>query len=234
MKTRYSDIVRQHAAKNPLDAANILVRGSIMEDPLYHVERIIESYLREIEGNEFMIEKRDFIIDKMREAIEKNENISLTQTYGQWRKESKSNEHSEYEDNAICKWCPSSLLNTNDAFDVIRSIEDIRKTHAFLKERREFVNPIKEADEDTMKKKNKEMFDNAKPFRFEESVFDYARRFEDVDFILRDEDGEFVGLYNWYVKERARSQVLRIADEYDLNGVHHATLFLSTSKSKKQ
>ena len=232
MRKNVREAISKLTEKFPDDNVKIMTRLAIVMDANWHLEKILDSYFREIEGLDFATDKKYFVINKMTEAANKNINLSLQQTYADYRKEiDDPTALSEYADNLTCYWCPLSLFDTDDAFDMISKVEDVTKVVEYLKTKREFVKPIINAMNDSFDKENKRMFDEAKRFVYCESVCDYAKRFDEVDFELRNEEGRMIGLYTRNIKEHSRKQILKIANEVDSNGIHHATLFLKTLKN---
>ena len=73
------------------------------------LEVILNSYFRKIEGWSCSSDKTTFVIKKMKESIKNKEILSLQEKY-------------ENEDkDKIAYWCPKTLYNTEEAFDLVET-----------------------------------------------------------------------------------------------------------------
>lgn len=71
------------------------------------LEVILNGYFRKIEGWSCSSDKTTFVIKKMKESIKNKEVLSLQEKY-------------ENEDK-IAYWCPKTLYNTEEAFDLVET-----------------------------------------------------------------------------------------------------------------
>ena len=69
------------------------------------LELILENYFRKLEGFPFSTDKALFVIEKMKESIEKKEYLSLRENYK--------------DEDRIAYWCPLTLYNTEEAFEFL-------------------------------------------------------------------------------------------------------------------
>ena len=71
------------------------------------LEVILNNYFRKVEGWSCSSDKTTFVIKKMKESIKNKEILSLQEKY-------------ENEDK-IAYWCPKTLYNTEEAFDLVET-----------------------------------------------------------------------------------------------------------------
>lgn len=74
------------------------------------LEVILSNYFRKTEGWSCSSDKTSFVINKMKESIKKKEVLSLQETY-----------QDEEDKDKIAYWCPKTLYNTEEAFDLVET-----------------------------------------------------------------------------------------------------------------
>ena len=74
------------------------------------LEVILSNYFRKTEGWSCSSDKTSFVINRMKESIKKKEVLSLQETY-----------QDEEDKDKIAYWCPKTLYNTEEAFDLVET-----------------------------------------------------------------------------------------------------------------
>lgn len=74
------------------------------------LEVILSNYFRKTEGWSCSSDKTSFVINKMKESIKNKEILSLRETY-----------QDEEDSDKIAYWCPKTLYNTEEAFDLVET-----------------------------------------------------------------------------------------------------------------
>lgn len=74
------------------------------------LEVILDNYFRKTEGWSCSSDKTSFVIKKMKESIKNKEILSLQETY-----------QDEEDKDKIAYWCPKTLYNTEEAFDLVET-----------------------------------------------------------------------------------------------------------------
>ena len=77
--------------------------------------QIFENYFEEVEGFSCCCDKARYVTRKLLESIKNKETYSLRMTY---RESVHKDRFSEEELDKVCYWCPITIVNTEDAYNV--------------------------------------------------------------------------------------------------------------------